>query len=80
MKQKDIAIIVASVGFAAIFSFIVCSKFINTPKNRQQKVEVVTPISAEFDIPDKTIFNTEAVNPTKLIEISPNTNNQPFVK
>lgn len=80
MKQKDIATIIAAVGVAAILSFLLCSKLINTPANRQQKVEVVTPITPEFNLPDKAVFNNEAINPTKVIQIGPNTNEQPFVK
>ena len=78
MKQKDLITIVASVVVAGIFSFIICSQFINSSADHNQKYEIVQPISAEFNLPDKKIFNTEAINPTKLIEIAPNTNNQPF--
>ena len=80
MKQKDVAVIIAAVGVAAILSFLLCSKFISTPADRQQKVEVVALITSEFTLPDKAVFNTDAVNPTKLIQIGPNTNDQPFVK
>lgn len=78
MKKKDYLLIFMSVIVSTIFSYIVCSRFIVTAKIRQQKVEVVKPITAEFNLPDKNIFNTNAVNPTKLIEIGPNTNVQPF--
>lgn len=80
MKQKDYLVIVVAVVISGIFSLVVCSKFIAPPKNRQQKVEVVTAINSEFKLPDAAVFNSNAVNPTKLIEIGPNTNNQPFVK
>ncbi len=78
MKQKDLAVVIASVVVAGIFSFIICSQLITSSANRNQQVEIVQPISADFNLPDKKIFNTEAVNPTKLIEIAPNTNNLPF--
>lgn len=78
MKQKDAIIIIMCVVIATIFSYVIFNQILGGPKNRQQKAEVVTPITPEFNLPDKTIFNTEAVNPTKLIEIGPNTNNQPF--
>lgn len=78
MKQKDLAIIAITVFISGIFSFIICSKLIFGAQDRLQKVEVVTPISSDFQLPDKKIFNAEAVNPTKLIEIGPNSNNQPF--
>ncbi len=78
MKQKDLITVIASVVVAGIFSFVICSQFITSSASKNQKVEVVQPISAEFNLPDKKIFNTEAINPTKLIEIAPNTNNLPF--
>ena len=80
MKKKDLAIIIASVVVATIFSYLICSKFITTSSTRQQKVEVVKPISSDFKLPDQAIFNAGAVNPTKVIQIGPNTNNQPFSK
>lgn len=79
MKKKDLATIIAAIGIATLMSFLISNQFISSPENRQQKVEVVAPISADFTLPDKNIFNAQAVNPTKLIEIGPNTNNQPFV-
>lgn len=80
MKQKDIAVIAVTVFFAGIFSYVICTNFIFTTQDQKQKVEVVTPIDANFNLPDKNIFNTDAINPTKLIEIGPNSNNQPFTK
>lgn len=80
MKQKDLGIIIAVIIVSGIFSYILCSKLISPPSNRQQKVEVVEAIGSDFKIPDAAIFNANAINPTKLIEIGPNSNNQPFVK
>lgn len=78
MKQKDLIAIIGVVIVSGIFSYVICSKFINTPKNRQQTVEVVSAINSDFKLPNNKIFNSEAVNPTKLIEIGPNSNSQPF--
>ena len=78
MKKKDLVVVAAVIFVSVIFSYIICSKFITTPKDRQQKVELVTAISSEFRIPDDSVFNITAVNPTKLIQIGPNTNVQPF--
>jgi len=80
MKRKDLIIVVASVVVSTIFSYIICSQFIVTAKSKLQNAEVVSPITADFKVPDNTIFNNESVNPTKVIEIGPNTNNQPFAK
>lgn len=79
MKRKDLIIIIMVVVVAGIFSYVVCGKFLSPPKNRQQNVEVVEAITSEFAVPDPAIFNADAFNPTRLIEIGPNSNNQPFV-
>jgi hypothetical protein len=79
MKKKDLIIIIFVVIVSGIFSYILCSKFISPPTNRQQDVEVVEPITSDFQVADPTVFNVNAVNPTRLIQIGPNANNQPFV-
>jgi 5-bromo-4-chloroindolyl phosphate hydrolysis protein len=79
MKQKDIALIIVVVVFTGIFSFIICSKFINTSETTKQEAEVVSAITSEFNVPSDRYFNVDAINPTKLIEIGPTTNDQPFV-
>ena len=78
MNRKDIITIATTVFIASIFSYVICSNFIFSTYDQKQQFEVVTPIDANFNLPDKQIFNTDAVNPTKLIEIGPNSNDQPF--
>lgn len=78
MKQKDIAVIVASGILAAIFSLILV-QIVFVPKDTKElKTEVVDPISAEFPQPDKAVFNQNAINPTQLIQIGDGTNPNPF--
>ena len=77
MKSKDIAVIVAIAGFAAIFAFIISNMFLAAPENLKSTVEVVEPIST-FTIPDDNYFGSDSVNPTQLIRISENQNQNPF--
>lgn len=77
MKQQDIAVVIIIVFFAGIFSFVITNKFV-APSNKKLEAQVVEPITSEFTVPDSKVFNSEAINPTKLIEIAPNANNQPF--
>lgn len=77
MKQQDIAIVIIIVFIAAVASFIVSGKVFSTA-GKKLTAETVTPITSEFVVPDDTVLNTEAVNPTRRIEIGPNANNQPF--
>jgi hypothetical protein len=78
MKQKDFLLIAVVVIVSAVVAVVISGKIITTPKNRQQEVEVVTPISSEFSEPNKKYFNAESVNPTQLIQIGNGENTQPF--
>jgi len=78
MKQKDIAIIIVVCVLAGIVSLVVAHLVFATPKDRQQKVEVVEAISTEFPIPSTKYFNTNSINPTQLIRIADNSNQTPF--
>jgi hypothetical protein len=78
MKQKDISVIIIVAGVSALFSFILSNALFGSPQNRQEKVETVDVITAEFTEPDKRYFNNESVNPTLLIEIKGNDNSKPF--
>ena len=78
MKQKDIALIIVVVFISGILSLLLSNKLIVSPKNRQEKVEVVAPITAELSKPDSKYFNTESIDPTQIIRIGESNNNQPF--
>lgn len=78
MKKNDFTLIAVVVIVSAVFSLIVARVFISSPNNRQEKVEVVGPITTDFPEPDKRFFNDRSVNPTLIIEITPNDNQNPF--
>jgi hypothetical protein len=78
MKQKDIALIIFVVGFSAIISYFVSNALFASPKNRNQKVEVVQAISSDFPAPDSKYYNKDAFDPTKQITIGQNDNADPF--
>jgi len=80
MKQKDIIIIIATVFISGIFSYVICNSVLFGSKDQKQTAQVVQPIVSDFKLPDKKIFNIDAVNPTTLIQIGPNSNEQPFAK
>jgi hypothetical protein len=78
MKQKDVALIIA-IGFvSAVFALLLSNFLISSPKNRQQKAEVVEAITDEFQQPDERYFNDLSVNPTKQIRIGDAQNPLPF--
>jgi hypothetical protein len=78
MKQKDLALIVVIVVISAVISLVVSNSIFASPKNRQQQVEVVQPITTDFPTPDTHYFNNQAFDPTKPITIQQNANSDPF--
>lgn len=80
MKQKDILLVIVIIIVSAVFSFILTSVLFGSPETRKEKVEVIETITDKFDKPDSKFFNEKSVNPTKLIRIEENQNQQPFNK
>ena len=78
MKQKDIMLIAIIIIVSAVISIVLSNMLISSPKNRQQKVEVVAPITPDFNQPDTKYFNSNAIDPTQLIQIGGSSNSQPF--
>lgn len=78
MKQKDYLLIVVVVIITGVTSFIASNFLISSPKNRQEKVEVVGKITDEFVEPNPKYFNDQSVNPTRTIQIGDSQNPQPF--
>lgn len=78
MKQKDLALIGVIILVSAIISLFVSNKIFASPKNRQQAVEVVQPITSDFQETDSHYFNKDAFDPTKPITIEQNQNSDPF--
>ena len=78
MKQKDIAVIVSIAVISAVVSFIASNKIFVTPSNRAQEVEVVDPINADFQTPNKKYFNSSSINPTPNPTVGGESNDNPF--
>lgn len=78
MKTKDWITIAVIVVFSTVLSFVICNALIGGKKIGHQKVEVVSPITDEFNLPDQKYFNKDSVNPTQLIQIGNDTNQTPF--
>ncbi len=78
MKQKDIALIIVIVFISGVASFFISGALFASKNNREQKVEKVEAITADFPTPSKKYFNSESVDPTQLIQIGNSTNPDPF--
>ena len=83
MKRND-ALLIGLVAFiAVILSFVISNTVFGNPKKNAIKVPVVTPISSQFPLPQtdqsyKAFFNSNALDPTQLIQIGNNNNQVPF--
>lgn len=78
MKQKDIALIIV-VCFISVIVGVFASQFLlQSTGGNQIEAEKVESISASFNSPDSRYFNNDSINPTQLIRIQINDNEQPF--
>jgi hypothetical protein len=78
MKQKEI-IMLASSLVAAIFISILADKVLfSNSANNDTQVDVVPVISSEFKAPSSKYFNSQAIDPTQIINIGPNNSQTPF--
>lgn len=83
MKKNDILTLVVAGIIAAVFSTFLSMLVFTGGDNRQQKVDEVEVITASFPLPKddevlKGVFNESAIDPTQLIRIGDNTNQNPF--
>ena len=78
MKRKDWLPIIAVVAVTAILSFVLSNVVFGGKKATRLKVEVVTPITADFPLPNEKYFNRNSLNPTQLIQIGGDNNQTPF--
>lgn len=78
MKQKDVALIIVIAFVSAVASLVVSQMLFASPSKRQQAVQVVPAIVADFPTPDGRYFNHNAIDPTQLITIGNNNNQNPF--
>jgi len=78
MKQKDIALIIVIAFVSGVVSFVVSGKLFVTPSNRAQQVEVVDPINASFQTPNKKYFNSSSIDPTQATTVTTDNNQSPF--
>ncbi len=78
-KSKDTLLLGLLIIVVAAISYVVTNSLFGT-KNLVTKVEVVEPISADFNYLDKPYFTKDAINPTKDITINENNNLTPLTQ
>lgn len=78
MKQKDVALIIIIAAISAGLSFGVSQLVFSSAQPGQQKAAVVDAITTDFATPDSKFFNSQSIDPAKLIQVSPSNNQNPF--
>ena len=78
MKQKDVAVIIVVAFISGIASFLISNKLFVSADSRQQQAEVVDPITASFQTPSKTYFNSSSIDPTQSSALGDSSNTDPF--
>jgi len=78
MKQKDIAIIIATAFVSAVFSYVLANYLFGGAKAYKLTAPTIDPITAEFKIPDSAYFNRQSINLTKDITIGDGANSTPI--
>jgi energy-converting hydrogenase Eha subunit A len=83
-KKRQNLIVLVIVGFiAALVSIVISGAIFGTPQSHPIKVPVVEPISPTFpdvqhDSNYTTFLNSNALDPTQLIQIGNSNNSTPF--
>lgn len=77
MKRNDITLVLVCIIVSGVLS-LVLSNLLFGSSSRQQKIEVVERITPDFTQPDQRYFNSQAINPTQLIQIGNGTNTVQF--
>lgn len=72
MKKSDIAMIILIASISVLVAYFAAKAIIGDVRNQSVKVKTTDPIQTKIDEPDKTVFNSNAINPTVEVIIGGN--------
>ena len=78
MKKSDIASIILIASVSALVAWFAANAVIGEPKQGVSKVKTADTITSNIEVPDKRIFNSNAINPTIERSIGKSANSLPF--
>jgi hypothetical protein len=76
-SQKAVYLLVGLVG-GLIIAIIANKLIFSNAGSKNTQVDVVPVIKTDFKSPPSQYFNSQAVDPTQIINISPQNSSQPF--
>jgi len=78
MKQKDILLIAIIIIVSGVASLFISKSIFKSSSSNQQEVASVQSISNDFPLPSSQYFNSSSFDPTQIITINNNSNQNPF--
>ena len=73
MKKSDIAMIILIASISVLIAYFVAKAIVGDVQNETVKVKTTDAISTNITEPDKSVFNTNAINPTVEVIIGDQT-------
>lgn len=78
LTQKDLITLAVAV-FAGIILSVIAEKYVfSNAGSKNTQVDVVPAIHTDFPTPPSSYFNNQAIDPTQIINIAPNSSQQSF--
>ena len=70
MKKTDIAMIIFIATISVLASFFITRSILGDPNTETVTVKTIEAIDIEIVEPDKSIFNSDAINPAVKVELN----------
>jgi len=70
MKRSELAMVILIAAVSVMVAYFIGHALFGGAANQSVKVPTIQTISSEFDTPDPTIFNSNAINPTIGVSLS----------
>jgi hypothetical protein len=64
MKKSDVAMIILIASISILVAYFVAKAVVGDVQNESVKVKTADKITTKVEEPDKTVFNSDAINPT----------------
>lgn len=70
MKKTDLAMIVFIASVSMLIAYFIGNSIFGNVTNKGEQVKTIDVISTTIQEPDKTVFNTSAINPAVEVQIT----------
>jgi len=70
MKKTDLAMIVFIASVSILVAYFIGNSIFGNVTNKGQQVQTIEAINTVVQEPDKTVFNTNAINPSVEVQIT----------